>query len=277
MQLRIVHTTGFHYDELVSASYNQARLTPQTTPEQIVVHSRVEVTPAPWTTTYRDYFGAQVTAFEVLDPHDSMTVTASSTVHTQRPPLPSPQLAWSDLPAQGDLWCEYLTLGSQVAPTDELAELARGIAGDCATPGEAARALCSLVHAEVYYQAGFTSVLTPAAEAWQLRRGVCQDVAHVVIGALRTVGIPARYVSGYLHPVSEPVVGETVTGESHAWIEWWDDGWRGFDPTNDQPVGDRHVAVTRGREYADVKPLSGLYAGSGASDMFVDVQVTRLH
>jgi len=276
MELRIVHTTGFEYDGLAAASYNQARLTPQTSPEQIVVHARLEVNPTPWSATYRDYFGAYVTAFEVLDPHDSLTVTAFSTVHTQRPPLGPPRLAWGDLPGLADGWCEYLTISEQVAPPDDLAGLARGLAGELATPGEAARQLCSLVHDQVDYRVGSTSVRTVAAEAWQQRSGVCQDMAHVAIGALRTLGIPARYVSGYLHPRSEPVVGETVAGESHAWVEWWDDGWHGFDPTNDQPVGDRHVVVATGREYADVKPLSGIYDGAGTSSMFVDVQVTRL-
>ena len=105
---------------------------------------------------------------------------------------------------------------------------------------------------------------------------MCQDVAHIAIGALRSIGIPARYVSGYLHPRLDPVVGEPVSGESHAWVEWWDDGWRGFDPTNDTEPGDRHVIVALGRDYNDVKPLSGIFSGSGTSSMFVDVQVTRL-
>ena len=102
-------------------------------------------------------------------------------------------------------------------------------------------------------------------------------MAHIVIGALRSIGIPTRYVSGYLHPSVDPVIGEPVSGESHAWVEWWDEGWRGFDPTNDTEPGDRHVIVATGRDYNDVKPLSGIFSGSGTSRMFVDVQVTRLH
>ena len=94
MELRIVHTTGFEYDGLALASYNQARMTPQTGPGQIVVHTRLGVSPTPWTYDYRDYFGNEVTSFEVLDPHESMTVTAVSTVHTDRPPASLPALAW---------------------------------------------------------------------------------------------------------------------------------------------------------------------------------------
>jgi transglutaminase-like putative cysteine protease len=101
-------------------------------------------------------------------------------------------------------------------------------------------------------------------------------MAHLVIGGLRQLGIPARYVSGYLHPDSEPQIGENVRGESHAWIEWWDGSWRGWDPTNDTAPADRHIIVATGRNYADVKPLSGIFTGAGKSTMSVDVQVTRL-
>ena len=96
------------------------------------------------------------------------------------------------------------------------------------------------------------------------------------IGGLRQVGIPALYVSGYLHPSKEPVTRETVRGESHAWVEWWDGGWHGFDPTNDTEPAERHVVVATGRDYEDVRPLSGIFTGTGTSSMFVDVEVTRL-
>jgi transglutaminase-like putative cysteine protease len=101
-------------------------------------------------------------------------------------------------------------------------------------------------------------------------------MAHVVIGGLRSAGVPARYVSGYLHPSGDPQVGETVVGESHAWIEWWDGEWVGFDPTNDLEPGDRHVVVARGRDYSDVPPLTGIFSGGTTSSMAVDVSVTRL-
>ncbi|WP_244928883.1 transglutaminase family protein [Nocardioides sp. W7] len=278
MQLRVVHTTGYEYDGKAVASYNQARLTPQTTPEQIVVHSRLEVTPKPWTFEYRDYFGTLVTAFEVLDPHESMTVTVTSTVQTNRPPTPAPRLSWAELwdTAVADRWTEYLTRPELVAPPTDFAKRLRALADGCARPGEAARAVCALVHDEVEYLPGSTDVRSVAALAWQQRAGVCQDMVHLVIGGLRSVGIPARYVSGYSHPRADPVVGETVSGESHAWVEWWDDGWHPFDPTNDTEPGDRYVAVATGRDYQDVKPLSGIYSGAETSQMSVAVSVTRL-
>lgn len=278
MQLRIVHTTGFSYDDAVSASYNEARLTPQTTPEQIVVHARVDVTPHPWTSTYRDYWGTEVTAFEVLDPHRELTVTATSTVHTSPAPQREPAATWAELrdPPLTDRLSEYLMLGPRVHPAADLAKATAGFVDDGAAPGEVARAVCEMVHAEVEYRPGSTDVHARAEDAWQQRSGVCQDFAHLVIGALRSVDVPARYVSGYVLPTAHAPVGEPAHGESHAWVEWWDDGWCAFDPTNNQPPQERHVTVAAGRDYADVRPLSGIYTGAATSSMFVDVQMTRL-
>ncbi|MDQ1103533.1 transglutaminase-like putative cysteine protease [Nocardioides zeae] len=278
MQLRIIHTTGYEYDGKAVTSYNEARLTPQTSPEQIVAHTRLDITPTPWTHTYRDYWGTQVTSFEVLDPHDALTVQAQATVHTNRAPLPPPTLAWEDLtePGVADVHTEFLMLPDLVAPPEDLVTRVDAIRAEAATPGDAARAVCALVHAEVEYIRGATEVTSRAAEAWEQRGGVCQDMAHLAIGGLRHLGIPARYVSGYLHPSAEPEVGVTVAGESHAWIEWWDEGWHAFDLTNAQAISDRHVVIAAGRDYGDVRPLSGIFAGARTSRMFVEVEVTRL-
>ncbi|HWJ85745.1 MAG TPA: transglutaminase family protein, partial [Cellulomonas sp.] len=125
------------------------------------------------------------------------------------------------------------------------------------------------------YIPGATSVHTPAAEAWAARAGVCQDVAHLAVGALRALGIPARYVSGYLHPDQDSEVGQTVSGESHAWVEWWAGDWVPFDPTNRIPAGSHHVVLARGRSYDDVPPLRGIYAGRGTQELAVAVEITR--
>jgi transglutaminase-like putative cysteine protease len=278
MQLRIAHTTSFEYDGKAVASYNQARLTPLTNPEQIVVHTRLDVTPKPWTYEHRDYFGTHVTAFEVVDPHEAMTVVATSTVQTNRSPAPPPRATWETLTAWAveDRWTEYLSLPELVAPPADFAQRIKEIAADHALPGAAAREVCAMVYKEVEFVPGATHVSSPAVHAWQQRAGVCQDMAHLVVGGLRSVGIPARYVSGYFHPHESPVVGEPVIGESHAWVEWWDDGWHTFDPTNDHEPCDRYVTVATGRDYGDVRPLSGIYSGPSTSRMAVEVEVTRL-
>ena len=122
---------------------------------------------------------------------------------------------------------------------------------------------------------GVTNVKTTAAESWAARAGVCQDIAHVTVGALRAAGIPARYVSGYLHPKPSAELRETVTGESHAWVEFFCGTWHGYDPTNLIDIGERHVVVGQGRDYRDVPPLRGVYAGSSNSELFVTVEITR--
>jgi transglutaminase-like putative cysteine protease len=278
MQLRVVHTTTFEYDGKAVASYNQARLTPVTTPEQIVVHSRLEVSPKPWTFDYRDYFGTAVTAFEVVDPHESMTVTATSTVQTNRAPAPEPVLSWEEVAARevSDRWTEFLTLSDLVAPPADFAQRAKQVAADHERPGEAAQDLCAMVHDEVEFVPGVTDVRSTAATAWQQRAGVCQDLAHLVVGGLRTIGIPARYVSGYLHPETDPAVGTTSVGFSHAWVEWWDDGWRALDPCHHTVPDNRYISLAHGRDYLDVRPISGIYSGAATTRMDVTVEVTRL-
>ena len=126
------------------------------------------------------------------------------------------------------------------------------------------------------YVPGSTGVRTSAQEAWSLRKGVCQDIAHLTLGMLRAVGIPARYVSGYLFPLAGGAVGDTVAGQSHAWVEWWCGDWVPFDPTNGVPIGVRHVTVAHGRDYADVTPLKGVYHGAPSTDLGVTVEITRL-
>jgi transglutaminase-like putative cysteine protease len=277
MQLRIVHTSEHEYDGRAMASYNQARMTPVTTPEQIVVHNRLDVSPKPWTYSYTDYFGCQVIAFEVLDPHDAMTVTATSSVHVNRAGSPEASTPWSSYDDREicDRWTEFLVLPELVAPPEDFAVRVKEI-GAAALPGDAALEVCRLVYEEIDFLPGSTDVESPAADAWRQRAGVCQDMVHLAIGGLRSLGIPARYVSGYVHPVEDPVVGETVEGDSRAWVEWWDDGWQGFDPCTHSAPDDRFVAIGHGRDYSDVPPLRGIYSGAETSKLTVKVDITRL-
>lgn len=278
MQLRIRHTTTFTYDGKAAASFNQARLTPVTTPDQIVLHSRVEVSPKPWFHEYRDYFGALVTAFEVVDPHDSLVVAATSTVQTQRRRPGPPVLSWAQVAERdvADRWTEALVLPDLVVPPADLAARVKQLAGDSDLPGQAALAIGALVHDEVEHLPRDHQAQEHAAEAWQQRAGTCEDLAHLTIGAMRTVGIPARYVAGYRHPDTDPVLGATVPSEAHAWVEWWDDGWTAYDPTCGAAPDDRYVQIGTGRDHDDVRPLRGIYSGASTTSMQVEVDVTRV-
>lgn len=277
MQMRIKHTTGYHYEKGAMASFNEARMTPMTTSEQYVLRSKLDISPTPWSYEYRDYWGTTVTSFEVQEPHVDLTVVATSIVDTQGVAEKAHEIAWDDLTADvRDEWCEYLLLSNWVAPAPALtAELDRLRAG-AARPAEYAMAVVAFIHEQVAYVPGSTEVTTTAADAWDAKTGVCQDFAHLTLGALRAAGVPARYVSGYLHPAIDPVVGEPAAGESHAWIEWWDGEWVGWDPTNAVAPGPRHVVVAKGRDYADSPPLRGIFSTSGGSELFVEVEITRL-
>lgn len=276
MQLRVRHTTGYRYAEGAIASFNEARMTPLTTADQILLRSRVEVTPTPWSTEYRDYWGTVVTAFEVHEPHDELLVVATSTVQTNTVPAVEHRIGWDALDDVRDRHIEFLGLSDWVAPPVDLVEALADERGRAATPSDYAHAVCDFIHDRLDYVEGATVVTSTGADAWAARSGVCQDFAHMSVGLLRSAGIPARYVSGYLHPRADAPIGEEVAGESHAWIEWWDGAWVGFDPTNDRPSGDHHVVVARGRDYDDVPPLRGLYSTRGDSELFVTVGVTRL-
>jgi transglutaminase-like putative cysteine protease len=273
----IAHTTGYRYDRPVVASYNEARMTPLTTLVQTTLDSRVEVDVMTWSLTYWDYWGTQVTAFEALTPHDELTVVSSSTVELYPCLPPVADAGWDDLrrPDVVDLHHEFLVQTGCTTPVEEVVALARDAAGTLA-PSAAAREVCERLRGMLEYAPGATSVHTNATEAWQTKRGVCQDFAHLCIGALRSLGVPARYVSGYLHPRPDAELGETVEGQGHAWVEWWAGDWVPFDTTHVGDVGSDHVLVARGRDYSDVSPLKGLISGASSSAPFVTVEVTRV-
>jgi transglutaminase-like putative cysteine protease len=144
-------------------------------------------------------------------------------------------------------------------------------------PAAALSRLGQWLRAHVEYETGTTSVSTTAVEVLRAGRGVCQDYAHLGIAVLRAAGIPARYASGYLYPDQlGGVVGETHFGESHAWLEAWAGDWHPLDPTSGSPVAERHVLVARGRDYADVAPLKGVYHGGPSRSLDVAVELTRV-
>ncbi|HEY6793659.1 MAG TPA: transglutaminase family protein [Kineosporiaceae bacterium] len=276
-RLVIRHTTGYRYDRPVVASYNEARMTPLTTTTQTALDCRVDVDAMTWSTTYWDYWGTYVTAFEALGPHDELTVVSTSTVELYPADVPSADAGWDVLRRRdvADTHHEFLVQTRCTEPVEEVVTLAREAAGD-RPPDQAARAVCEALRERLEYSPGSTSVHTNAVEVWQTKRGVCQDFAHLSLGALRALGIPARYVSGYLHPRPDAALGHPVEGQSHAWIEWWAGDWVSFDTTHAADVGVDHVVVARGRDYTDVTPLKGIIAGATSSELFVTVQVTRV-
>ncbi|WP_187774343.1 transglutaminase family protein [Lolliginicoccus suaedae] len=275
--MRIVHTTGYAYEGSVTRSYNEARLSPRSEPRQNVILNRVETSPATRSYRYTDYWGTHVTAFDLHAPHTELEVVGSSVVETDPSVRPEERVTWKDLGSDRILdWFNESLLNTNYVPRDEgLTAIAEDLRKGH-RPDEAVEIISRWVHEQMSYVPGTTGVHTSAVEAWEERKGVCQDYAHLTLLMLRGIGVPCRYVSGYLYPKADGQVGETVSGESHAWIEAWTGGWWGFDPTNAMDVSEQHVAVGVGRDYRDVPPLRGIYIGGKSTALDVVVDITRL-
>ena len=188
-------------------------------------------------------------------------------------------MTWSGMRSNAiqDTWCEYLSTTLYTALDEQVQSVSGEFAG-AATPRDAVEDVC---------RAGSTTAWStrrarppsrrPRPRRSRARRGVCQDFAHLGLAMVRSLGIPARYTSGYLHPSDEDApIGEVTAGESHAWIEAWVGEWIPLDPTSGDDVGSRHVVVAHGRDYGDVPPLKGVYHGGNAEALDVSVELTRL-
>ncbi len=276
-RLRIRHTTRVSYAQPASSSHNEVRMTPLTMPGQTTLDARVLVNPSTPTWSYWDYWGTQVTGFDLMDPHGDLTITASSLVETAPPEPLTDAPAWAEVhrATADSRLLEYLTATRRTTLPAELVERAREAAAGLDVH-ETAVAVSAMVADHVAYVPGATGVHTSAAEAWDQRAGVCQDIAHLTLGMLRGLGLPARYVSGYLHPEREAELHRPVAGQSHAWIEYWAGDWAGYDPTNRVRADESHVVVGRGRDYDDVTPHKGIYRGVTGGPPEVTIEFTRV-
>ncbi len=277
-RIAIRHVTGYEYERPVTSSYNEARITPISNDRQLALESTVEVTPAAPVYRYWDWWGTLVHSFDLHDPHDELVVTGTSVVETSGPvAAPASPVSWEELHSARlrDQFAEFLAPSRYVPLGDGVQDLA-GELGRSLDPGETSHAVVDCVRSHLRYERGTTTVSTTAADALRIGSGVCQDFTHLALGLLRARGIPARYVSGYLHPSSKAEPGEVLAGQSHAWVEAWVGDWLPFDPTNGSPVGERHVVVGRARDYSDLAPLNGIFHGGPAKALGVTVELTRL-
>jgi len=276
-QIEITHRSGYRYGGDVWASYNEARMTPANTERQRVMSTRFGVNPNCTTHRYMDYFGTVVETFDLHNIHRELEVTSTSLVETSPAPRHDEGCPWETLALNDvtDRFDEYLGATNYTASDPEILSMAKQFL-TLGTPHEAVRETVAWAKGRLVYQSGVTGVTTAAREALAQGKGVCQDFAHLTIAVLRDMGIPTRYVSGYLHPTPDGELAQTVEGQSHAWIEAWTGSWRAFDPTNGSAVGERHVVVGRGRDYADVAPLKGVYQGGESEALRVHVSLTRV-
>lgn len=287
MRYRISHTTEYRYQEPVTLCHNECRLTPRNQGAQSCSRTVFSIEPPPSVFRERtDYFGNRVVYFDVETAHTLLRVHVVSDVRTEpRSLLLGGELPWEaarDLVARADS-AEVRAVREFVFPSPLLPPHAplRDWAAVSFPPGrpllEGLLDLMHRVHGEFRFDPVATDVSTPLARLLDLRSGVCQDFAHLAIAALRVLGLPARYVSGYLETLPPPGRPKLIGADaSHAWFEAWvpDAGWLGFDPTNDQMPSAQHVTVAFGRDYGDVAPLKGVIFGGGEHTLSVAVDVT---
>lgn len=284
MRFEILHTTDYRYDEAASEAYVEARLTPPSRPTQNILAHELLFDPTAPTSSYTDYFGNPTSFYSMVKRHERLTVTNRILAETAPPVLPAEALGLTVAEARQifssvttDVF-DYLR-SSPAVPTggEAVAWGHRWLPSD-ATLGDVFGALNTAIHRAFRYTAGSTENWTPLSKIWKARAGVCQDFAHIMISVLRTAGLPARYVCGYIE-TDPPKGGRRLVGAvaTHAWVEALVPGmqWVALDPTNDQWCGERHVAVSFGRDFADATPLRGTFKGSGEQAMTVKVLMKR--
>lgn len=283
MMLRVFHRTTYSYGEAVSICHTEARLAPRNERGQTLFDHQLIIEPVPGSSVARkDYFGNAVTTFTIDEPHEVLRVTAQSLVETRATEAIHPALTppWEQVREavrhhENDQTFDayqFVFESPRVIPAAEFAEYAKSSFPAQRPLLQCALDLCHRIAADFKYDRKATTVRTPVAEAFHSRQGVCQDFAHVMIACLRSLGLPARYVSGYLRTDDNGVGAHA----SHAWLSIYCPGfgWLDIDPTNDVMPGAGHVTLGWGRDYSDVPPLNGVALGGAKQIIEVDVRVT---
>jgi transglutaminase-like putative cysteine protease len=290
MRYQIKHITEYKYQELVNTAHNRLCLVPLNLTEQKCLSSSIKVLPVPDEQEYRtDFFGNTLYFVSIYKEHNKLEVTSESLVDVlpriQAGIAASSTLLWENVKstiAQRDDYAEiaqYLLPSHYVPYSLEIQKFAE----DCFIPGDtlwnASNKLMKKIFTSLEFKPGFTTVNTPVETVVKLKKGVCQDFAHLMIACLRNQGVAARYVSGYLETFPPPGKKKLVGSDaSHAWVAVYFPGigWVEFDPTNNLLPADNHIIVAFGRDYFDVAPLKGIIFSSGTQKVDVKVDVTRV-
>ena len=290
MMYRISHNTGYHYSVPASLSQNELLLSPRPTPAQEVIETNLLIEPVPqYSHSRTDYFGNTVHIFMVQHPHDQLAISAVSTVRTSKPAPPGPAAAlpWERAVQQIRSHQQATELDAYqfifASPLVTIPAEARVYAQQSFGPGtpllEGAIDLVRRIYTDFTYDKTASTVDTTVEQILQNRKGVCQDFAHLAISCLRSLGLAARYVSGYLETIPPPGKPKLVGSDaSHAWLSLFipDFGWVDLDPTNNLLTGESHITVAWGRDYGDVAPVKGVVMGGGLHKLNVTVDVSRV-
>ena len=291
MQYQIIHTTEYHYHHSVSLCHNIAKLVLRNTDAQHCKKVQVKIIPQPDVMNeYEDFFGNKVMYFAIQQEHKHLKVT----VHSQVEKKPDASLkmnlygniSWEETkkqlmqpgPENFDAR-QYIPVTDITTATEEIYNYTLRSFTPNRSIFEASYDLTKRIYKDFQFKPGFTTIATPLAEVMKERKGVCQDFAHLAIACIRSVGLPARYMSGYLETLA-PEGKEKMVGvdASHAWFALYipNVGWVDFDPTNNQVSSQQHITIGWGRDYADITPLKGIILSSGGHKLDVSVDVRRV-
>ncbi len=287
MQYNILHRTTYAYSESVTISHHAARLRPRNLPRQECEAFELSFRPLPAVQKERtDFFGNQIRFFSIQEVHYGLEIIARSrvTVHPRTEVRVSDSPPWEQVAAlfeepvlPGNVSAFQFVFDSHLLQvTPELADYARPSFGAGRPLLEGARDLCRRIHEDFAFDPQATTVATPLGEVLRARHGVCQDFAHVAIASLRALGLPARYVSGYVRTFPPEGEARLVGADaSHAWLSAYCPvlGWVDLDPTNDLIPSQDHITVAFGRDFADVSPVAGVLTGGGEHKVTVSVDV----
>jgi transglutaminase-like putative cysteine protease len=283
MLLSITHSTDLVYTDFINESVMELRMAPRQEQNQRRLSFGLDIGPATSVKSYFDWLGNMIHAFSINALHNRIQIIANSIVETD-----ARQNRLENFP---DVWirdanfdytlCDFLLFGGPVVDTELLRQLSNSLLTQVSTRnapvklGNLVLAMLRLIHDEFDYHKGITTSASPITEILEHRKGVCQDFTHLMIGLARALNIPARYVSGYIHPDRQRLRGYTQT---HAWVEIFfpSMGWVGVDPTNNCVVGENFVKVAIGRNFQDVTPNKGVYKGKGEETIEVTVSSDEL-
>jgi len=273
----IKHITRYSYASTVIDCTNQIMLYPFNDLQQIIKKHELKITNDPSTEIFTDYFGNQVGVFTFIKPHNELVIESDILVTTNLVEMPeetaTTENQWKELENIRDIFPFLDFIQHEKFTADkEIKKLLSGVRDNKYSPLQIAQQLSAYVYTNFEYKKGVTSVETKVDEILKLKAGVCQDFAHLLIVMLHMIGIPARYVSGYICPKNHDMRGE---GATHAWVEAYIPfyGWLGLDPTNNCIVSDRHVRLAIGRSFSDCTPVKGTYKGSSEHTLEVSVSI----
>ncbi|MEO0510258.1 MAG: transglutaminase family protein [Verrucomicrobiota bacterium] len=282
MKFEVQHRTSYVYESPVQDSFNEAYLCPVSDQFQLCHTFNLDITPSGASILRRlDFYTNQVHSFELVDPHEKLEVTARSTVETF---ADARDFSVTSCPSllpdlQKDEWLyDFLHASERVPLSLMVIHEAKQVLGEYHDVQTAAERIMYFIHTGFTYAPGTTVVETPLSAVFLEREGVCQDFAHVMIALCRAAGIPARYVSGYFWMEESRAGASDDNTVSHAWVDCFlpGIGWAGFDPTHNRRTSEIYIKVAVGRDYSDVRPLSGTFRGSSNAEMDVAVEVTRI-